>query len=148
MSLGTYGKIGVVGGILALIGALLPWWNISANAGGYLAVSVPVLGIFTPGGILAAAFGVIGIVFATRRPSVATGTLVLISGVLAAVGAVVWGVMMPTASVSGGGASASITAGYGYWLSLVGGLVLLFAGVLAFGEARKTPGPVPTAPTL
>ena len=142
MNLGTYGKVGLLGGVLAFVGALLPWWNVSA-AGGGVSVSVPVLGIFTIGGILAALFGIIGIVFARMKPSVPTVGLTLAMGAMTAVASLVWGAMFPTASVSGGGASASISAGFGFWISLVGGVLLVLAGVIGFGETKK----VPTSPT-
>lgn len=144
MGLGTHGKIGVLGGVIALVGALLPWWNASASAIG-VTVSMPVLGIFVPGGILVALFGILGIVFARMQGNAVWPALTAVLGVLTVVFSMVWGAMLPTASVSGGGASASLTAGFGYWISLVGGLVLLVGGIMGITAARKVQAPVPTA---
>ena len=58
--------------------------------------------------------------------------------------------MLLVASVTAGTAYASATAGFGYWISLVGGLLLLIAGPLVFMDNRKTTaapvmGPPPPA---
>jgi len=135
--------VGILGGIVAMVGAMLPWWNVSASAGGF-SVGLPVLGIFWIGGILALVFGILGLVFSALKQPV-MGVLALVMGLLVAVVSMVYGAMIPTASVSAGGASGSITAGFGYWISLIGGLLLAVGGAIGFVEGRKAPA-IQTAP--
>ena len=55
--------------------------------------------------------------------------------------------MLPVASVIAGTAYASATAGFGYRISLVGGLLLLIAGPLVFMDNKKmTAAPVMAPP--
>jgi len=143
VALGKGAIVGILGGIVAMVGAMLPWWNVTASAGGF-SVGLPVLGIFWIGGILALVFGILGLVFSALKQPV-MGILALVMGLLVAVVSMVYGAMVPTASVSAGGASGSITAGFGYWISLIGGLLLAIGGAIGFIEGRKAPA-IQTAP--
>ena len=138
-----------MGGVLAMAGAVLPWWNVSVSVGGLISGNVPILGIFWIGGILALIFGVLGLVFSLLK-SPAMGIAALVMGLLTLVVSVLYGVMVPTASVSAGGASGSITQGFGFWLSLVGGLVLMAGGPLVYLDNKKarTAMPMPTSPPM
>lgn len=143
MALGKGAIVGILGGIVAIVGTMLPWWQVTASAGGYISVSVPLLGIFTLGGLLVLVFGVLGLVFAALNKPV-TQVVALVMGLLAAVIALVMGAFVPTVSVSIPGASGSITAGFGFWISMVGGLLLAVGGALGFVDSRKAPQAWPT----
>ncbi len=137
--------MGSEGGIVAIVGAVLPWWNVSASSGG-ISLSVPILGIFWIGGILCLVFGILGLIFAMLK-SPAFGLVTAVMGLLVVVIAAMYGAFLPTGSVSAGQASASITPGFGYWISMLGGILLLAAGPLVFMDNRKAAA-APPAPMM
>ena len=111
---------------------------------GSLPVTVRARGIFTLGGILVLLFGVIGLVFGALNKPVLE-ILALVMGILVMLFSLLMGALVPTASVVIPGASASVTPGFGMWISLVGGLLLTVGGALGFVESRNMPAP-PRAP--
>lgn len=138
--------LGITGGVIAAAGAVLPWWIASASVSGFITVSIWILGITTVGGMLALVFGILGLVFSVLKPPL-MGIVVAVMGLLTVLVSVTYGVAFPTASVSVGSVSGSVSPGFGFWVSLVGGLLLLAGGPLVYLENKKAeavqPMPVP-----
>jgi len=145
MKLGKGAAIGIVGGILAIVGAVMPWWiaTASVSAGGFtVSASVPLLGIFTLGGLLALVFGVLGLVMAMIKNK-ATAAVTVVCGVLALVASLLVGAFLATANVTvpGASASATVTPSFGMWIAAIGGIVLMMGGAIALLETNKQVAP-------
>ncbi len=143
MKFGIGRILGIVGGLLAVIGTVLPWVTIS---GGSLTSPLTFSGLTAGfGGIGALLFGVLGLIF------VAVGKRVL------AILAMVWGIlallltglsMVGFAAIAAlaGGSGVTVTTNYGVYVSLVGSLILIVGSIIAFvevGKARATPPQMP-----
>ena len=145
MKLGKGAAIGLIGGILAIVGAIMPWWiaTASVSAGGFtVSASVPLLGIFTLGGLLCLVFGALGLVMALIKNK-ATSLITVVCGVLALAASLMVGAFLATANVAvpGASANASVTPSFGMWIAAIGGIVLIIGGALAFLETNKPAAP-------
>jgi hypothetical protein len=136
--------VGLIGAILALVGFFLPWMsalgiNISAltlaGAAGTIAAlsSVGMLYLL----YLVPVFGIVGLVV-TLVPlaSKMKNMLLLISGILVLV-ADIYFITLP-------GVGAFLA--YGFYLSLIGGIILLVAGLMGFLAKSATAPAAPAQP--
>ncbi len=137
--------LGVVGGLLTVVGAALPWATVS---GGSLAAPETFSGITVGiGGIAVLLFGILGLV-CVAIPNKITAILAMVWGILAlALGALTLvGLAAIAAIAAGSGSGVGVTTEYGAYLALVGALVLVVGSVIAYTEAKKAAAPPPMPP--
>ena len=153
--MGYVGRIvGIVGGILTLVGCLLPWLTVSSSL-----ESISVLGIIVPPwlAMLAFIFGIIGLILvAIGKRGPAIGALVM--GILAFVFVIIeWMLLVVIASFAEGlvsGTGVTVTIDYGVYVALVGAIILIIGSIMAMSEAKKAaaapmmPGPMPPEPMM
>ncbi len=148
MKVGLGMVLGIVGGLLTLIGAVLPWATVS---GGTLTSPMVFTGYgIGYGGILVLVFGVLGLI-CVAIPKKVTAILALIWGILALLFAVLSVVGLAAIAQTVGGSGVSVTTEYGVYVSLVFSLVLIVGSALAYREARKAAAPgmaPPMAPPM
>ncbi len=149
MAKATVGRaLGLVGGVLAAAGALLPW--ATASGGSVPDPGAPLLLTQAAGGWGAwtiLAFGAAGAVLALTPRRVAplldleVGAVVLFLSVMA------W-LSVPAIAASLGGPDAAAAPSFGLALALAGGALLVLGGALAARGARAAapPEPSPGAP--
>jgi len=134
MKVGLGMVLGIVGGLLTLIGAVLPWATVS---GGTLTSPMVFTGYgIGYGGILVLVFGVLGLI-CVAIPKKVTAILALIWGILALLFAVLSVVGLAAIAQTVGGSGVSVTTEYGVYVSLVFSLVLIIGAALTYREARK-----------
>lgn len=116
--------LGLVGGILALVGTLLPWVTLKE-----LGIDKTFNGLYAWPGWLALIFGLLCMVLMLPRKK---GTYLAggIMGLLAFIFAMLF--MMILSSF---GADALI--GYGVYITMVGGILGLVGGIMGWMEAKK-----------
>jgi hypothetical protein len=139
----NYGRpLGIVGGILALVGTVLPWVTISDAAGSITASGLEVF-IF---GIPAMILGVLGLVFlAIEKKGFAIAGLVM--GILVLIFAILAVTM--TSVIAGFAAYTGVVTvgmGYGMYLTLVGAILLIVGGALSYVQIEDVVAPVPVQP--
>lgn len=139
----NYGRpLGMVGGILALVGTVLPWVTISDS---FNSVSASGLQVFFFG-VPALIFAILGLVFvAIPRKSLTIGCLVM--GILVMVFAIL--AITMTSVVAGFAATTgvvTVSIEYGMYLTLVGSILLIVGGALAYVQYEEVVAPVPTQP--
>ena len=163
MRFGKGAAVGLAGGILGLLSVFLPWLVLTASVGP-LTLSFGFSGLALSGnltiqsaqlsspypeaamwayGILA--FSILGLVMGIVGKR-STSIVALLSGVLVTVFAILALVRMPTVTISAPGLSLSVGPGFGIYVGLVGGLLLLTGGLLAWGEAKNVRMPLPVPP--
>jgi hypothetical protein len=153
--------LGIVGGVLALVGTFLPWINVCAGALGInlclpfsgigisgaaaqlgATAGVPALVGFAP--LLVLVFGLVGLVMMLlKKPMMCM--LALVMGLLVVVLALLWYMQASPlfVTMNVGEVSESIGAGFGVWLSLIGGLLLLVGGLMGMKALKGMPAPAP-----
>ncbi|MCK4443510.1 MAG: hypothetical protein KAW09_03135, partial [Thermoplasmata archaeon] len=136
----NYGRpLGMVGGILALVGCVLPWMTISDAVNSVSASGLQVF-IF---GVPAMIFGILGLVF-VAIPKKGFYLTALIMGILVMVFAIL---AITMTSVIAGLAAYSgvvtVSIDYGMYLTLVGSILLMIGGALAYVQYEEVPAPVP-----
>jgi hypothetical protein len=159
--------LGLLGGVLALLGAVIGWMQVQscASAMGFsMCVAVPVPPSYAIGNfdafvamapLLALAFGVVGMaVVCLQKPT--TGLVAGLMGVLSLVMAVLWLVratpFFATIQSQMGGASASVSvgAGFGLYITMFGALMLAIGGLVQWkalkAQAAKAVAPAVPAP--
>lgn len=152
--------LGILGGVLALVGTVMPWVNVCASALGISicvpfsglgisglaaqagpSASVPALVGFAP--LLVLLLGIVGLVFMLlKKPMFAM--LGMVMGLLVLLLCLLWYMQASPLFISVGGAS--IGAGFGVWLSLVGGLLLMVGGLLGMKALKGAAPAAPAAP--
>lgn len=141
MKIGMGAIIGLVGGLLVIVGTFLPWANVTGGG-----VSEDVTGAMVPiFGLLVILFGVLGLVFAVI-PRPVFGILAMVFGILALVFLLIayLGISL-VSGISGG----SVSLSYGLYLALIGAILLIVGGPLAYRDAKRAqapPMPMPMAP--
>lgn len=139
----NYGRpIGIVGGILAMVGTLLPWVTISDS---YSSITASGLGVFIFG-VPAMILAILGLVFVAipkkgfAIASLIMGILVMIFVVLAiTMTSVIAGFATYTGLVT-------VSMDYGMYVTLVGAILLIVGGALAYVQIQDVVAPVPTQP--
>ena len=155
--------LGILGGVLALVGTILPWISACTTASSLLpqmclgfsglgisglAAAAPGAAIESPilafGGILILLFGIIGLVMMLlKKPQMAMIGMVM--GILALLIGVLWYVQAsPLFNLSVPGV-VTVSAGMGLWLSIIGGLLLFVGGFMGWNALKAKPG-APAAP--
>jgi hypothetical protein len=145
--------LGAVGGIVALFGVLIGWTLVQtcASAGGFfsMCVTVPLsvplgsydamLGIAPTVAMVCALGGIVALLL--KKP--VTGLAASAMGALALIFAVIFmvnfaGVEAAIATDVGGGASASVkvAAGFGLYVTIIGGLLLAIAGFMQWSQLK------------
>ncbi len=139
--------LGIIGGLLAIVGTLLPWATV---AGGSLAApetfSGVSVGLF---GILFLILGLLGLIF-VAIPNRITAILGLVWGVLALLIGLLTllGLAALAAAAAGTGTGVTVTTEYGVYVAMVGALLLIVGSGLAYGEARRAAAPPMMAPPM
>lgn len=174
MKIGKGAIIGLIGGILGLVGVFLPWLTMSASVGP-ISVSVSASGMQMGGGTLdlsgqavpvgssefsiyvygILALSILGLIIVLLGKKV-TAIVALLFGLLTTILAIVAYVRISSLSSSlqallGSvpGVTFSVGPGFGLYLCIIGGIILLFGGVLAMMDAKKAamaPAPMPMPP--
>ncbi|HYM39035.1 MAG TPA: hypothetical protein VEY12_02670 [Thermoplasmata archaeon] len=143
--------LGIVGGLITIVGAVLPWATVS---GGSLAAPLTFSGATVGlGGIAVLLFGVLGLI-CVAIPNRITAILGLVWGILALLLALLTlvGLAAIAALAAGSGTGVTVTTQYGAYLALVGTLVLIVGSAIAYTEAKKAAAPPmmppPVAPPM
>lgn len=136
--------VGIVGGLLVVIGGILPWIYAESSID---SASLP--GILTiPFGTLAFIFGIVGLILvALKGRGVAIGALVM--GILALIFALLLFPLLSILESIISGTDVTVRADYGLYISLVGSVILIIGAGLAFsqaGRAEEMAPPMPYAP--
>lgn len=164
MKVGKGAILGLVGGLLGLVSVFLPWFTVGAAgisvgfSGLQLASpTIDVFGVQVPNpysGTFSMAvygtlvFSLIGMIV-VMVPKKATAILGLVCGVLAVVlagygfsqASALASTVPPTPGLSVG-------PGFGIYLGIIGGLLLLIGGALALMDVRKAGAPMATPPPM
>lgn len=149
MAMGKGAIIGILGGILVLVGCVLPWLSVSYTLLGVpLSISLSGFGIWQ--GLLALIFGILGLIMAVLRKKV-TSILALVFGILALLMIVL--AMMEIGAVTAqyqllGYAGISIGMGFGIYIALIGAILLMAGGGIGMMEAGKAPAPMMPPPPM
>jgi hypothetical protein len=137
----NYGRpLGIVGGILALVGCVLPWVTISDS---FSSITASGLGVFIFG-VPAMILGILGLVFVAipKRGFAIAG---LIMGILVMIFVVL---AITMTSVIAGYATytgvVTVSMDYGMYVTLVGAILLMVGGGLAYYQTQDVVAPVPT----
>jgi uncharacterized membrane protein YphA (DoxX/SURF4 family) len=130
----TWAIIGLVGGILALVGVLLPWISVSAliitvNFTGLDIMSNALWNKYMIYPVLTLIFGLLALVLCIMRKKM----LYLGGGIMGILAFILPLVFM---IVVNGDAKTNVT-GYGVYLSMVGGILALVGGILGFVKTPK-----------
>ena len=155
MKIGIGKILGLVGGILAIVGVVLPWATASGTVMGMtISMSASGLDAAKSGGEWVAyvygtaIFGVLGLIFVLISKK-STTMLAFVFGLLALI---LSGVALVRITQLIGGLSApgvSVGAGIGLYICVVGGLLLLIGCLLAFkavGAQAQVAAPLMAAP--
>lgn len=143
MKLATGNLIGIVGGLLVIIGVVLPWASFEN-----LGVPVNVSGIDAwIIGLPLLIFGVIGLVM-TILGGKGPGIVGIVMGVLALLMAlagmaiVTW--IVTLAGWSGTGIT--VSTGFGTYICIIGSILLIVGSAMVIGQKKAPPAPAPMAP--
>ena len=153
--------LGIVGGVLALLGTVLPWVSACASTiginiclsfsglsiGGLAAAAggLSVSPIITLAPILCLLFGIIGLVMMLmKKPMMAM--LGMVMGLLIFILALLW--YMSASPIFISVAGVSIGPGFGIWITLIGGLLLLVGGFMGMKALKGMTPPAPAAPGM
>lgn len=147
MKMSTGSIVGIVGGLLVILGVVLPWMSDSTGA----SVSGLTAGI-APIGIVLIIFGVLGLVMvAPGKRLLAIGTIVF--GILAFL---LYLALLGLSSLISTGANvlgANTSVGYGLFIGFIGSILLIVGAIMARSEAKKAAAapaaqapPAPMAP--
>ena len=143
--------IGLLGGLMALIGGVLPWLEMRTCVSTIIQICVAVplpfaLGSLSPilgiGQILALVFGLIGLVLLFLQKPM-TGMVAGVMGILALVFAVLYFVTAPAyfTQLSGGVVDIQIGLGFGIYITMIGGVLLLVGGLMQWKGLKAKAGP-------
>ena len=158
--------IGLIGGLLAAVGALIGWLQVQSCVGAMgfnMCVTVPVPPSYAIGNLdafvgiiptLALAFGFGGLALAVVQKPI-TGLVAGVLGVLSLVMAVVWLAratpLFAVIQSNMGGASASVTVGpgIGLYVTIFGSLMLAVGGLMQWKalKARAAAAATPASPS-
>jgi len=144
--------IGLVGGIIALLGAVIPWTLVQSCAGALgieLCISLPIpvpLGTLNPllgiAPILALLTALVGIVLLFLHKPM-TGMVAGLMGILSMLFGILFivsfgGIETELLNLVGGGGSASIRVGvsFGVYLTIIGGLILGIGGFMQWMKLK------------
>ena len=139
--------LGILGGLVTVVGAVLPWATVS---GGSLSAPMTFSGATVGfGGILVLVFGVLGLICVAIPRKVGAilgivwGVLAILLGLLTMVG-----LAAIAATAAGSGSSVTVTTEYGVYVSVIGALLLIIGSAIAYTEARKAAAPPMVAPPM
>lgn len=141
MKIGPGWITGILGGLITIVGTVLPWATIS---GGSLTTPLTIPGTLTILGIAVLVFGVLGLV-CVAIPKKITAILGIVWGVLALLVGLLTlaGLAAAAAVAAGSGTGYVVTTQYGAYLALIGALILIVGSALAYTEAKKAAAPPP-----
>lgn len=139
MKIGMGAILGAIGGIIALIGTFLPWGTVTL-----LGIPIGIPG-WAGVGFLTVIFAILGLVL-VLIPKKITAILALVFGVLALVFALLQylGVSAVVALAQLGGGTGSM--GVGGYISMLGCILLIVGGGMAYSAAGKMSAPMSPMP--
>lgn len=140
--------LGILGGVITIIGAFLPWatiFQINPGSKSFVDSFTATFGFL---GVVVLLFGLIGLEY-VAIPTEGTATVAALFGVL---------VLLATGTAFGLGATFAmneqagnpnwiVTTGSGLYVSILGALALIGGSALAFVDAKKTTPPIPATET-
>ena len=143
MKMSTGSLVGIVGGVLVIMGVILPWWS-GSNGVSTVSFSGLDTGANTFGYIMIV-FGLLGLVMvAPGKRGLAIGSIVfgvlamlLYLMVIAILGLINW-----TSGLSG---TITTSTGYGLYIGFIGSILLIVGAVMARSAAKKAAA-APVAP--
>lgn len=143
MKLGTGNLIGLVGGLLVVIGVILPWASFEE-----LGVPVSVSGIDAwIIGVPLLIFGVIGLVMdliGGKGPGIVGIVMGVLALLMALAGMVIINWIVQLAGWSGTGIT--VSTGFGTYICIIGSLLLIAGSAMVIGQKKAPPAPAPQAP--
>ena len=138
LTLNTTQKIGALGGILTAVGSLLPWVTVSAL--GILSVSK--LGV-EGDGIFTLILGIIVLlgIFVFKKPAFEKFGLIILGIIITILSAyyitTISGEVAKLLGVAGAGGLISAGPSIGLYVTLIGGVLTLISGILAFKPLKS-----------
>ncbi len=144
MKIGPGWILGVVGGILALVGSFLPWISVSDGT-----TTLTLIGAIIPiFGWLFLIFAILGLIL-VAIPNKITAILGMVFGILALImGIVTVALTSLIANIVGGtGTGVTVSIGYGAYVALVGAVLLMIGGPIAYSQWKKA-AIAPAAPAM
>lgn len=125
--------VGLIGGILAVVGSFLPWGVATVFGRAETIVGIKGAGIFT---LILAVLGIIFLFLAMKFRKASIGTI--ITGLIIPILCVQQMSMLKEAvgerMIPG---VAEVSVGYGLYLTLIGGIILLIGGIIAMVFRRS-----------
>ncbi len=142
MELNNGQKIGLVGGLLAVVGVFLPWVSFMGISASGLQLAQLGAGVFVYLTLIFGILALVGSIISGKKGAI----ILLVFGIIGLLWMLLFlGLFLNTLAALGGGTAVAVglnILGIGVWITIIGFIIAMVGGIMALKESKTAP-PMP-----